>query len=68
MKFQVNIVTNNEAGAVVSRNMVGEYGTEIEAIIVVGDENNKLRKAGVKNSHVEMVQIAEHPGEHRIDC
>ena len=67
MKFQVNIVTNDESGIVVSRKMVGEYGTEVEAILAVGDENAKLQQSGKKNSHIEMVQIIEKPGEHRID-
>ena len=67
MKFQVNIVTNDEAGNVASRKLVGEYATELEAIMAVGKEDNQMRRSGTKNSHVEMVQIAEKRGEHRID-
>ena len=68
MKLRVDIVTNDENGKEVSRKTVGEYGTEIEAIIAIQEQEKILRETGKENSRLEMIQTLESPKERRLDC
>ena len=59
MKYVINIVKTGDSQQVTDRKKVAEFKTEIEAIIKVSEQEQKLRKADVKNAHVEMLQIME---------
>lgn len=59
MKFVINIAKTDSDGQVIERQKVGEYITEIEAIMKVSEEDQKLKKAGIKDAHVEMLQVLE---------
>ena len=59
MIFVINIAKTDSNGQVVERQKIGEYKTEIDAIMKVSEEDQKLKKAGIKDAHVEMLQILE---------
>ena len=68
MKLRVDIVTSDESGKEISRKTVGEYGTEVEAIIAIQEQEKNLGETGKGNSRLEMIQTLESPKERRLDC
>lgn len=59
MKYVVNIAKTDEEDQIIERTKVGEFETEIDAIMKVSEEDRKLKKCGVKNTHVELLKIED---------
>ena len=51
-----------------TRKTVGEYGTEVEAIIAIQEQEKNLGETGKGNSRLEMIQTQESLKERRLDC
>ena len=59
MKYIVNLAKHDEQGKVIDRVKIGEYDDEFEALMVLSDEDKKLKGNGVKDTVVEILHIQE---------
>ena len=67
MKLRLEKVTIDSNGKELKRSTIGEYDTELDAILALQEENQKLRKAGDDRTRIDMIQILESPKEKRLD-
>jgi len=68
MRLRLERVLFDGNGKEISRKPIGEYSTELDAIVAMQAEDQKSREAGEKNSRIDMVQILKSPKERRLDC
>ena len=68
MRLRLERVLFDGNGKEISRKPIGEYSTELDAIVAMQTEDEKSREAGEKNSRIDMVQILKSPKERRLDC
>jgi len=68
MRLRLERVLFDGNGKEISRKPIGEYSTELDAIVAMQAEDQKSREAGEKNSRIDMVQILKSPKERRLGC
>lgn len=68
MRLRLERVLFDGNGKEISRKPIGEYSTELDAIVAMQAEDQKSRETGEKNSRIDMVQILKSPKERRLDC
>ena len=68
MRLRLERVLFDGNGKEISRKPIGEYSTELDAIVAMQAEDQKSKEAGEKNSRIDMVQILKSPKERRLDC
>ena len=59
MKYIVNLAKHDEQGKVIDRVKIGEYDDEFEALMVLSDEDKKLKKNPIPYTNVEILHIQE---------
>jgi len=61
-------VTTGSNGKELKHSTISEYSTELEAILSMQEEDQKLRKAGGDRTWIDVIQILEGLKEKRLNC